>query len=303
MELRHLRYFVAVAEHLHFGRAAKQLNISQPPLSHQIKNLEEEIGVRLLLRNNKEVRLTPAGKHFLGAAKNCIATLDREITLTQRIAEGQHGRISIGFSGTMSFHLIPSIVKHLNRSHPGIDIRLQQLTTFDQVVGLLHGDLDVGFLVSPVRDTRIETVAVVEEPFVACLPRHHALAQASEPLNVQALCHDAWVMTPREAGHGYHDAVVSLCTERGFTPHVVQTAQEQQTLVALVAAEMGVTLLPASAACIKNDHVVFKAVDSTVRKVNSMAWNPARLTDVGAFFVNTVMAHFIDAASRNGKPG
>ncbi|MFC0266695.1 LysR family transcriptional regulator [Kushneria aurantia] len=293
MELRHLRYFVAVAENLHFGQAARQLNISQPPLSSQIKNLEEEVEVQLLIRNNKEVRLTPAGKNFLTAAKNCIATLERDIAVTRRIAEGKQGSVSIGFSGTMSFHLVPEIVKNLNEHHPDIDIQLQQLTTHDQVASLLHGDIDVGFLVSPVLDDRIDTVAIVEEPFVACLPETHELAQAIEPLNLGKLSCDAWVMTPREAGHGYYDAVLALCNGHGFSPHVVQNAQEQQTLVALVAAEVGVALLPASAACIINERVVFKTINSDVKKINSMAWNPALLTDVGAFFVSYIRANFI----------
>ncbi|WP_447042919.1 LysR substrate-binding domain-containing protein [Vreelandella sp. H-I2] len=288
MELRHLRYYIVVAEQLHFGRAAKLLNISQPPLSNQIKHLEEEIGVQLLIRNNKEVRITPAGQHFLGAARNCITTLDKEIAFTQRIAQGKEGSISIGFSGTMSFHLIPSIVKDFKRSHPGIDIRLQQLTTHNQVVGLIHGTIDVGFLVAPVLDKRINNITILEENFVACLPKSHPLATCSQVIDVSKLCDENWVMTPREAGHGYHDAIMSLCTEHGFIPNVIQTAQEQQTLVALVAAEMGVTLLPHSATYIKNDHVVYKEINSDVKKISAMAWNSNLLTDTARFFIQYI---------------
>lgn len=288
MELRHLRYYIVVAEQLHFGRAAKLLNISQPPLSHQIKNLEEELGVQLLIRNNKEVRITPAGQHFLDAARQCIATLDKEIAFTQRIAQGKEGSVSIGFSGTMSFHLIPSIVKDFKRSHPGIDIRLQQLTTYNQIVGLIHGTIDVGFLVSPVLDKRIDSITILEERFVACLPKSHPLAATSHVIDVGMLRNESWVMTPREAGHGYFDAITSLCKEHGFAPNVIQTAQEQQTLVALVAAEMGITLLPHSATYIKNDHVVYKEVNSSIKKVSAMAWNPNLLTDTARFFIGYI---------------
>lgn len=288
MELRHLRYYIVVAEQLHFGRAAKLLNISQPPLSTQIKHLEEEIGVQLLIRNNKEVRITPAGQHFLEAAKNCITTLDKEIAFTQRIAQGKEGAISIGFSGTMSFHLIPSIVKDFKRSHPGIDIRLQQLTTHNQIVGLIHGTIDVGFLVAPVLDKRIDNITILEEHFVACLPKSHPLATCSQVIDVSKLCDENWVMTPREAGHGYYDAIMSLCKEQNFIPNVIQTAQEQQTLVALVAAEVGVTLLPHSATYIKNDHVVYKEVNSDVKKVSAMAWNSSLLTDAARFFIQYI---------------
>lgn len=288
MELRHLRYYIIVAEQLHFGRAAKLLNISQPPLSNQIKNLEEEIGVQLLIRNNKEVRITPAGQHFLEAARTCIATLDKEIAFTQRIAQGKEGSISIGFSGTMSFHLIPSIVKDFKRSHPGIDIRLQQLTTHNQIVGLIHGTIDVGFLVSPVSDKRIDNITILEEHFVACLPKSHSLATTNQEVDVSKLSNENWVMTPREAGHGYYDAIMALCKEHGFKPNVIQTAQEQQTLVALVAAEMGVTLLPHSATYIKNDHVVYKSINSDVQKVSSMAWNSNLLTDTARFFIQYI---------------
>lgn len=288
MELRHLRYYIVVAEQLHFGRAAKLLNISQPPLSNQIKHLEEEIGVQLLIRNNKEVRITPAGQHFLEAAKNCITTLDKEIAFTQRIAQGKEGTISIGFSGTMSFHLIPSIVKDFKRSHPGIDIRLQQLTTHNQVVGLIHGTIDIGFLVVPVLDKRINNITILEEHFVACLPKSHPLATCSQVIDVSKLCDENWVMTPREAGHGYYDAIMSLCKEQGFIPNVIQTAQEQQTLVALVAAEIGVTLLPHSATYIKNDHVVYKEINSDVKKVSAMAWNSSLLTDAARFFIQYI---------------
>lgn len=288
MELRHLRYYIVVAEQLHFGRAAKLLNISQPPLSTQIKHLEEEIGVQLLIRNNKEVRITPAGQHFLEAAKNCITTLDKEIAFTQRIAQGKEGAISIGFSGTMSFHLIPSIVKDFKRSHPGIDIRLQQLTTHNQIVGLIHGTIDVGFLVAPVLDKRIDNITILEEHFVACLPKSHPLATCSQVIDVSKLCDENWVMTPREAGHGYYDAIMSLCKEQNFIPNVIQTAQEQQTLVALVAAEVGVTLLPHSATYIKNDHVVYKEINSDVKKVSAMAWNSSLLTDAARFFIQYI---------------
>tara|TARA_R110002020_G_scaffold240089_5_gene452737 strand:+ start:438 stop:1385 length:948 start_codon:yes stop_codon:yes gene_type:complete len=288
MELRHLRYYIVVAEQLHFGRAAKLLNISQPPLSNQIKHLEEEIGVQLLIRNNKEVRITPAGQHFLEAAKNCITTLDKEIAFTQRIAQGKEGAISIGFSGTMSFHLIPSIVKDFKRSHPGIDIRLQQLTTHNQVIGLIHGTIDVGFLVAPVLDKRIDNITILEEHFVACLPKSHPLATCSQIIDVSKLCDENWVMTPREAGHGYYDAIMSLCKEQNFIPNVIQTAQEQQTLVALVAAEIGVTLLPHSATYIKNDHVVYKEINSDVKKISAMAWNSSLLTDAARFFIQYI---------------
>lgn len=288
MELRHLRYYIVVAEQLHFGRAAKLLNISQPPLSNQIKHLEEEIGVQLLIRNNKEVRITPAGQHFLQAARSCIMTLDKEIAFTQRIAQGKEGIISIGFSGTMSFHLIPSIVKDFKRNHPGIDIRLQQLTTHNQVVGLIHGTIDVGFLVAPVLDKRIDNITILEERFVACLPKSHALANCNHIIDVSKLCDENWVMTPREAGHGYHDAIMSLCKEHHFIPNVIQTAQEQQTLVALVAAEMGVTLLPHSATYIKNDHVVYKEINSDIKKVSAMAWNASLLTDAARYFIQYI---------------
>ncbi len=288
MELRHLRYYIVVAEQLHFGRAAKLLNISQPPLSNQIKNLEEEIGVQLLIRNNKEVRITPAGQHFLEAARKCIATLDKEIAFTQRIAQGKEGSISIGFSGTMSFHLIPSIVKDFKRSHPGIDIRLQQLTTHNQIVGLIHGTIDIGFLVSPIADKRIDNITILEEHFVACLPKSHSLATTNQEVDVSELSNENWVMTPREAGHGYYDAIMALCKNQGFKPNVIQTAQEQQTLVALVAAEMGVTLLPYSATYIKNDHVVYKAINSDVKKISSMAWNSNLLTDTARFFIQYI---------------
>lgn len=288
MELRHLRYYIVVAEQLHFGRAAKLLNISQPPLSNQIKHLEEELGVQLLIRNNKEVRITPAGQHFLEAAKQCIANLDKEVAFTQRVAQGKEGSISIGFSGTMSFHLIPAIVKDFKKNHPGIDIRLQQLTTYNQIVGLLHGTIDVGFLVSPVSDKRIDNITILEERFVACLPKSHPLATASHEVDVSQLCDENWVMTPREAGHGYYDAVISLCKGQGFMPNVIQTAQEQQTLVALVAAEMGVTLLPHSAIYIKNDHVAYKEINSNIKKVSSMAWNANLLTDTARFFIQYI---------------
>ncbi|WP_280569737.1 LysR family transcriptional regulator [Chromohalobacter sp. 296-RDG] len=288
MELRHLRYFIVVAEQLHFGRAAKLLNISQPPLSNQIKNLEEEMQVQLLIRNNKEVKVTPAGRQFLKAAKKCIADLDKEIALTQRIAQGKEGTLSIGFSGTLSFHLIPTLVKEFKRHYPGVDIHLQQLTTHDQLVGLIHKSIDVGFLVSPVADQRIAILEIFRERFVACLPKHHRLAQNTAVIDVAELCDEHWVLTPRGAGHGYYDAVTALCDAYGFVPKVIQTAQEQQTLVALVAADMGVTVLPHSAQEIKNDQVVYKEIDTDIRKISSMAWNPEHLTDTARHFVRYI---------------
>lgn len=273
MELRHLKYFISVAQHLNFSEAAKQLNISQPPLSRQIQQLEEELSVKLLTRTNRHVELTEAGTHFLESAKRTLNLIDYDILTAQKIHEGETGVLTIGFGGSVVFDLLPKVIKRVRAHYPNLQLNLRQLTTTEQITSLLNGTIDVGILVPPVDNQKINTIPIREEAFVVCVPNRHPLSTCTSPIAMKEFTDENIIMTPKEAGKGYYDAVLSLCRQGGFFPKITQTAQEQQTLVSLVAAELGVAFVPESTKLISHKNVKYLSLQEKQRKISAVAWN------------------------------
>jgi DNA-binding transcriptional LysR family regulator len=245
MELRHLRYYVAVAEECHFGRAAQRLLIAQPPLSQQIKQLEAELGVQLLVRSTRRVELTPAGERYLVRAREILAGVDAAGAEAVRVAAGEVGHVAIGFTGSATYELLPTLSRALRAALPGVelDLRGEQLTP-SQVDGLLDGTLDVGLLRPPVGDAAVEVRQLRDEPLVAVLPETHPLA-AADTVAIGDLRDEPFVGYPSQHRSVVHDAVLAACRDAGFTPRPTEVA-ETSTLVSFVAAGMGVALVPAS---------------------------------------------------------
>ena len=245
MELRQLRYFVAVAEELHFRRAAERLHMSQPPLSHQIRLLEDELGCELLARTRRRVETTPAGEAFLRDARAVLADLDRAAHNARRIHEGQTGTLRVSFAGSALLSLVPRVVQRLSATHPAIDIELHERSTSDQIRALATGATDLGLAPLPVGDADVEIEVLVRERTVAAVPSAHPLARARE-LTLGLLAEYPFVLFPREQAPGYHDLLMTSVTSAGTPPRVIQQASETQTIIGLVAAGVGVSLVPAS---------------------------------------------------------
>lgn len=294
MELRHLRYFNAVAHHLSFSEAAKQLNISQPPLSNQIKQLEEELGVSLFKRTSREVKLTDAGVYFLEATKRLLHTLAQDVQTARKIDRGEIGTLRLGFGGSVVFDLLPEIIKHVHQQYPDLQLNVQQLTTSEQVKSLLNGSIDVGIIVPPVNNEKIKTLPIRKEVFVACIPKHHPMARSKHPVDIKVFANDPIIMTPKDAGRSYYNSVLELCLEGGFTPQISQTAQEQQTLVSFVAAGLGIAFVPASTKRIYHANVQYVSLKQQHKKVSAVAWNTEYCLPVVTIFIDLLKKHYMN---------
>jgi len=259
-ELRQLRHFVAVAEQLHFGRAAAALHISQPPLSRSIRDLETRVGATLLARTRRRVELTAEGARFLEEAKRVIAQLERAVLEVGRMAAGAGGRLRIGFVSLADFGVLPGLLRAYKAARPGVALALREMLTPEQTEALAAGELDFGLLLPPVSVPDLEHRVVQRERFLAALPARHPLARARARIAVRALENESFVMAPREIAPGLHDIVTGLAARAGFAPRVAQEAIQMQTVVSLVSSGLGVALVPASLANLGRRGVVYREI-------------------------------------------
>jgi len=245
MELRHLRYYVAVAEECHFGRAAARLHIAQPPLSQQIKQLEAELGVQLLVRSTRRVELTAAGERFLVRARDLLTQAEAAVDEARRVAVGEVGRVAIGFTGTATYELLPSLSRALRTELPGVELDLRgEMLTPSQTEALLDRRIDIGLLRPPVGDVDLTTRDLRQEPLIAVLPESHPLA-AGTHVDIADLRGETLVGYPSQHRSVIHDAVIEACRSAGFVPQAAEVA-ETSTLVSFVAAGLGIALVPRS---------------------------------------------------------
>jgi DNA-binding transcriptional LysR family regulator len=258
MELRQLRYFVAVAEELHFRRAAARLHISQPPLSQQIAALEDELGVRLLERTRRRVEMTPAGEAFLRDARATLAELDVAVSTARAIDAGQEGVLRVGFVGSALLSIVPSTVQRFRRTRPGIEIELRERSTVEQLRAVSTGLVDVGLVRPPIEtDESLHTEVVMRERTVAAIPEGHPLARLRR-VPLRRLATQPLVLFPRRQAPGYHDLLIGRLAATGSTPQIAQYAPEMMTIIGLVAAGIGVSPVPASVAHLAIDGVTYR---------------------------------------------
>jgi DNA-binding transcriptional LysR family regulator len=250
LELRHLRYFVAVAEELHFGHAATRLHISQPPLSHQIQDLERELGVALFLRSRRSVTLTEAGRLFLEEARHVLGDAQHAMDTAKKAARGEIGRLSVGFGPTPENGLLNAVLSLFLARHPDVQLELHNLYTQEQVEGLAHRRIDVGFPLLPISNRALAVERIGVEPVRVVLPVRHPLASQTR-IALADLRAESFVLVAREVGPGFYDLLQSSCDAAGFTPTVAHEARHVMTVLGFVAAGLGITLLPGavSAAC------------------------------------------------------
>lgn len=275
MELRHLRYFVAVAEELHFGRAAQRLQMAQQPLSRQIRELETEIEVQLFYRTKRTVRLTEAGKVFLVEAQKTLQQANQAILLAQQTHRGEQGQLSIGFTGSALNRILPQIVRAFKSQHPQIELSLERSHTNEQVLALMSGQLQVGLLHPPIANDTLRLETIYRESLAVFLPDNHSLAATSNSISIQDLAGGSFILFPRPVGSLLYDQIIQLCQQAGFSPNVTQEVIPQQTIVGLVAAGIGISLLHASAQEAMYKGVVTKSlIEPTPELELAVAWHP-----------------------------
>ncbi|HYG67057.1 MAG TPA: LysR substrate-binding domain-containing protein [Anaeromyxobacteraceae bacterium] len=271
MELRHLRYFLAVADELHFGRAAARLGVAQPPLSHQIRQLERELGFELFVRTSRRVQLTDAGRAFRDEARAILARLGDATAAARRVAEGEAGALAVGFVASATYALLPRLYRRFRERHPAVALTLTELSTAEQVVALRAGQIQVGLARLPVgSDAGLAIEPLVEEPLVVALPTGHPLASAPA-VALAALAREPFVLFPRQPRPGWIDVVQNACAAAGFRPAVAQEALELSTAVTLVAAGIGVTLVPASAQALRLAGVVYRPLEAPAPTTHLLA--------------------------------
>lgn len=272
IELRHLRYFVAVAEELHFGRAAISLNLSQPPLSKQIRDLETEVGATLLVRTKRRVELTAAGCEFLLYAKDILRMADEAQFRVQKVSTGEFGTLVIGFTGTTIFDL-QTIVRIFKQTHPNVEVILHRMVTTDQRNRLKDRSISIGHLIRPLPDSSLDFLPIRIEPFVIALPSGHPVAQHPEPVSISSLVQENFIISPRNAGTTYHDAMMSLCLQGGFVPRIGLETDHVESIPVFVSIGMGVSLVPRSVSNLKIEGVVYKSIDVEKPVVETaLAW-------------------------------
>jgi len=264
IEFRHLRYFLAVAETLHFSKAAAQLRMAQPPLSQQIRSLERILGYPLFERTTRGVRLTKVGEYFRERARNTVTKMQDDVEMARRLGSGQEGVLTVGFSGSVMLTTLPKAIERYRRLYPKVELRLRELVTAEQMLSLLDGTLDLGFLRDGEPRDGLSIESILRERFIAVLPARHRLA-GQATIRPRDLRDEPFVLFARRMGPLAFDRTISCCEAEGFRPNVVQEAPQWPTVVRLVAAGSGISLAPA---CVAN----FAMPDVVYKKVRSRHW-------------------------------
>jgi len=272
IELRHLRYFVAVAEELHFGRAAQRLHLSQPPLSQQIQKLEEILGYALFTRTSRSVRLTVAGDAFLPRARRTLRNMQRDLDETRSIGRGEVGSLNVGFVGSAMLTTLPGIFREYREAYPRVHLRLHESFTSRVMEGMESGTLDAGILRDgdPMEGLQVSTI--YSEPYVAVLPATHRCA-AQKSISPGMLRDEPFVHYPQTAGARAFDKPLSIFEEYGFRPHIAQEASHWLTILSLIGAGFGVSVAPACVRRIASPSVVCLPLRGTkVMSHIELAW-------------------------------
>ncbi|CCK25087.1 transcriptional regulator [Streptomyces davaonensis JCM 4913] len=294
LPLPQLHAFVVLAEELHFGHAAARLGIAQPPLSQQIRRLEDKVGHALFSRGPGRVTLTPVGRELLPAARRALGDLADGLAAARAVGSGSTGRLRIGFAASLALTVLPGLLRDFRQRFPGVRLDIQEMTTAPQLTALHDRTIDIGLLREPSdTDSELAFKTVLTEPFVAVLPSAHPLA-GQRTVRLGDLSDSPFVLLPRDVGPGLYDQILGLCAEAGFVPRIAQDAVEWQTVCALVETGLGVSLAPASIRRIRLQGVAFRRISpGTARTRVAVAW---RSNDQ-----NPLVAHLLGAVGQ-GAP-
>lgn len=287
IELRQLRYFVAVAEEMHFGRAAARLHMTQPPLSQTIQSLEAMLGTPLFFRTRRSVALTPAGLALLPEARRLLVQAGSLPDLARRAATGESGRLSLAFVSTADYSVLPPLLREFREHYPQVQIELREATTDVQLDDLAQGRIDAGLLISPLPDKlreELDYASMLSEPLILAAPQGLRALRGKKTVALKTLSDMPLIIFPRRIGPAFHDAILACFRDAGLTPHIGQEAIQMQTIVGLVSAGMGIALVPQSVSNLKRPGVEYRPLsDRTPMIETGLAWrhdNPSPVLQV-----------------------
>lgn len=259
MELRHLRYFVAVAEELNFCRAAERLRIAQPPLSLQVRHLEDELGAPLFNRVKRRLMLTPAGHTLLNDARRLLTDAEGVKRRVREVARGQTGQLAIGYVGTAMYDLLPGAMRLFRERFARVEISLEEMSTAAQVQALRRGQIQLGLLRPPLNDEALETEDLLQERLMIALPEKHPLGRKSH-IRLGELEQESFILCSAACEPSLHHCYLDLLKQAGYEPRIVQEVTHLQTQLGLVAAGLGVSLVPSAVTCLSRPGVVYREV-------------------------------------------
>ena len=289
LELRHLRYFVAVAEELHFGRAARRLHMAQPPLSQQIRQLEGLVGAALLRRTSRRVELTPAGAAFLEGARRTLSAAEGALETARRVGRGELASVRVGFTDSAALSIFPAAVRRHRRAFPEVRLDMVEGPTRAHVQAVEDAHLDLAVVRGPIAPSPgVAAEAVFREPLVVALHASHPLA-ARRRIALEALRGEPMVLFPRHLPPEFHDWITRLCMEKGFVPEAAHNGAEYQTILSLVAADVGVSLVPASVRSIAPPDVRFRPLADCAETAEiAVVYRPDRAFPAMSAFLQTL---------------
>ncbi|MDF3242601.1 LysR family transcriptional regulator [Pseudomonas veronii] len=279
IETRLLRQFIAVAEELHFHKAAIRLHMAQPPLSQAINRLEDKLGFRLFTRNKRGVKLTPAGGAFLNAAYSTLKELELGIEHARQVSDGIAGKLTVTAVSIAYYESLLNTLRQFRETYPKVQLIIKEMPSSSQAKAILSGEADIAFMRKlPISAENVESRLLLDEEIVMALPAHHPKAKEGQ-IDLRDFAGEDFVFTPEALGTGYHSQLIALCEAAGFYPKVVQEAAQIHTLIGLVACGFGVALVPESIAnSIMRDKVLFRRIYPVTASPNPaiglyMSWN------------------------------
>ena len=290
MELRHLRYFVAVAEERHFGRAAERLRMAQPPLSQQIQALEAELGTRLFDRNRRKVELTAAGDALLPEARDILARAADLGRLARAAAGGEAGRLDMAFTGSVPFtEVMPRILRRFRNLYPEVRVSLREMSTGAQIEAVAEGRLDLGFARPAAHNLPPGVVGrlILREPLVLALPSDHALA-GRDSIGMEEVAGEGLVMNPRHIGTGLYDKITQLCQAAGYAPRIAVEAHQMSTMIRLVGAGLGLAVVPQTMCRVGFEGVAYAAITGSDSMLDLLLIHRETITPVTRNFLTVV---------------
>lgn len=291
MELRHLKYFVAVAEELNFGRAAKKLHIAQPPLSQQIKNLEEELGIKLFDRSRRNIQMTAAGSHFLKDARQVLLHVEEAAETARRVHGGKAGRLVVGFVGSVIHTFLPEGLRLFRERFPEVELVLHEINTAEQKTALHAKRIDVGFFYQGDQDPLLASKTLTLAPLLAVLHNKHPLS-GRRSVNIRELADEPFIANTRSSEPVVRDAFISLCHSAGFSPKIAQEAGQVQTVLGLVASGLGVCLLPDFIKNIRRPGVQYVPLSGSPPEVKlGVVWRRDNASLLVKSFVNLIESY------------
>ena len=288
MKLKQLKYFIAVAEELHFGRAAQRLHISQPPLSISIQQLEELLGFALFIRNNKNVILTDAGALFYQEALILLKHAEDMKQICEQVASGTLGQLRIGFSSSTLFSSLNQYITNFQKKYHQINIILKEMNSLEQIQAARLEQINLGFVHLPPQDDQLEQQLFLSEDFVCCLPKNHKLVNQTY-INLKQLQHENFILFPRSIAPHYHDQITTICINSGFSPKLTHEVRNWLTIIQCVEVGLGVAIVPQSMQILGKGDLQFIPIENNnIRSNTYCIWKKNKTSIVLTNFIESL---------------